>query len=350
MYSYDADERRVRSYASTSGNMKYIYSGLNVVYEAPDGGGAATLRFYAGGQQVAKKTGSWVTYLHQDHLGSTRLETDGSSVIPFRGNYQPYGVDSGTSGSEEFRYTGKPSDGATGLYYFGARYYDPAIGRFITEDPHPGSISDPQSLNRYVYCRNNPHKYTDPDGRMPFLVAIAAGGVFGALLNTGWYIAGQMMSGGTIDTTELTCRAIGGFITGATTVATIPLGLIGKSLGQGAAEGLTTIVESSIKGKDIDWNDVAGASLKGIALGVVTEVASSQVLKIPEPRGMTSILQANQGFAPHTASAWIGGIISPESHKNAARLLDTISLDITVEAILQVVSSTWDAIERRRGA
>jgi len=43
--------------------------------------------------------------------------------------------------------------------------YDPAIGRFITRDPIKGNIMNPQSLNPYVYCLNNPMKYIDPDGR-----------------------------------------------------------------------------------------------------------------------------------------------------------------------------------------
>jgi hypothetical protein len=49
--------------------------------------------------------------------------------------------------------------------YFGTRYYDPTIGRFITRDPVKGTIMNPQSLNPYVYCLNNPLKYVDPDGR-----------------------------------------------------------------------------------------------------------------------------------------------------------------------------------------
>jgi RHS repeat-associated protein len=53
----------------------------------------------------------------------------------------------------------------TGFYYYGARYYDPATGRFTTRDPVFGDLTDPQSLNRYSYCRNNPHKYVDKNGR-----------------------------------------------------------------------------------------------------------------------------------------------------------------------------------------
>ena len=70
---------------------------------------------------------------------------------------------SGESGSEDYRYTGKHED-PSGLYYFGARYYNPVLGRFTTRDTVFGDLSDPQSQNRYVYCQNNPQKYVDPTG------------------------------------------------------------------------------------------------------------------------------------------------------------------------------------------
>jgi len=53
---------------------------------------------------------------------------------------------------------------ATGLYYIGARYYDPALGRWLSMDPQLGKLSAPQTLNRYVYCVNNPLRFTDPTG------------------------------------------------------------------------------------------------------------------------------------------------------------------------------------------
>ena len=53
------------------------------------------------------------------------------------------------------------------MYYYGARYYDPVIGRFTTRDPKKGDLMNPQSLNPYVYCVNNPMKYIDPDGNNP---------------------------------------------------------------------------------------------------------------------------------------------------------------------------------------
>ena len=60
-------------------------------------------------------------------------------------------------------FTGQRLD-SSGLYYYGARYYDPAIGRFISADTIVQDYNNPQSLNRYTYVLNNPLKYTDPTG------------------------------------------------------------------------------------------------------------------------------------------------------------------------------------------
>jgi RHS repeat-associated protein len=60
-------------------------------------------------------------------------------------------------------FTGQRLD-ATGLYYYGARYYDPTIGRFISPDTVVQNPGNPQTLNRYSYVVNNPLKYTDPTG------------------------------------------------------------------------------------------------------------------------------------------------------------------------------------------
>lgn len=60
-------------------------------------------------------------------------------------------------------FTGQRLD-STGLYYYGARYYDPSIGRVISPDTIVPNPANPQSLNRYSYCLNNPLKYIDPSG------------------------------------------------------------------------------------------------------------------------------------------------------------------------------------------
>ena len=58
-------------------------------------------------------------------------------------------------------FTGREYDSETGLYFYRARYYDPAIGRFISEDPIGFEGGD---LNLYAYVRNNPVIYKDPHG------------------------------------------------------------------------------------------------------------------------------------------------------------------------------------------
>ncbi len=66
-----------------------------------------------------------------------------------------------------YRFTGQREEAGIGLYDYGARWYDSALGRFIQPDtvvPEPGN---PQSLNRYSYALNSPLRYNDPDGHCP---------------------------------------------------------------------------------------------------------------------------------------------------------------------------------------
>ncbi len=112
-----------------------------------------------------------LSYLLSDHLGSTsRVTNQGGSRVRII-CYNPWGYTQAAWGSGtaavKYTYTGKELDAGTGLMYYGARYYDPALGRFVQPDtivPEPG---DPQALNRYAYVYNNPLRYTDPSGRRP---------------------------------------------------------------------------------------------------------------------------------------------------------------------------------------
>src|SRR5205814_7043328 len=64
------------------------------------------------------------------------------------------------------KFTDKERDAETGLDYFGERYYASTMGRFTSVDPLGASarLSNPQSMNRYVFVLNNPLRYVDPDG------------------------------------------------------------------------------------------------------------------------------------------------------------------------------------------
>jgi len=81
-------------------------------------------------------------------------------------NYMPFGgmrAHSGTTTSN-YKFTDQELDAENGLYNYNARMYDPIIGRFISADPIVPEPYNPQSLNRYSYCLNNPLIYVDPSG------------------------------------------------------------------------------------------------------------------------------------------------------------------------------------------
>ena len=74
-----------------------------------------------------------------------------------------FGEPHASSALTGYMFTGKDLDD-TGLYYFAARYYDPSVGRFVTEDSWQGTLAEPWTQNRYVYVGNNPLGYVDPTG------------------------------------------------------------------------------------------------------------------------------------------------------------------------------------------
>ena len=107
-------------------------------------------------------------YYHTDHLGSSNVLTDRSGNVVQHYEYATFGQTSYQNNTSAFpisnRYTGQIADDETGLLYYGGRYYDPQLGRFIQPDPSVPDPTDSQSLNRYSYCRNNPLNEVDPSG------------------------------------------------------------------------------------------------------------------------------------------------------------------------------------------
>jgi len=84
----------------------------------------------------------------------------------------------GTS-TQPFQYLGNSFDSTTKLYDFHARMYDPSVGRFTSKDPVRGYVELPQTLNPYVYGRDNPLVYTDPYGQDTVGVCSSASGEAG---------------------------------------------------------------------------------------------------------------------------------------------------------------------------
>ena len=121
--------------------------------------------YYAGSQRIAMRTGQGAYLLFSDHLGSTSVVMDAGGQIVEKGFYMPWGGQRGDQGisTTDYGYTGLMKEGD--IYYYGARWYDPAIGRFMQADTIvPADIQGTQAFDRYAYVNNNPLKYTDPTG------------------------------------------------------------------------------------------------------------------------------------------------------------------------------------------
>ena len=107
-------------------------------------------------------------YYHEDNLKSSSVLTDSSGTRVEVNTWYPFGsvelADPQAAFQVSRRFTGQVFDAESGLYYYGARYFDPELGRFIQPDTTIPDLGNPQSYNRYAYCVNNPLRYTDPSG------------------------------------------------------------------------------------------------------------------------------------------------------------------------------------------
>ncbi|MEP3047168.1 MAG: SpvB/TcaC N-terminal domain-containing protein [Roseibium sp.] len=119
-------------------------------------------------QRETKSPTSVLTrYPLQTLLGSITLELDDNAAVISCEEYYPYGenavfaaASTGEKSLKMYRYVGKERDGATGLYYYGARYYVAALGRWLSADP--AGFNDGPNL--YLYVGGNPVTYTDTTG------------------------------------------------------------------------------------------------------------------------------------------------------------------------------------------
>ena len=109
------------------------------------------------------------SFFHLDALRSTVNLTDGSGSARQSILYDAWGNERdcvGTS-ANKFTFTGHEKDEETGLIYAKARFYDPDVGRFLSQDNFLGEVNSPPSLHRYSYAYQNPLLFVDPSGNQP---------------------------------------------------------------------------------------------------------------------------------------------------------------------------------------
>lgn len=117
-----------------------------------------------------------IIFYHTDHLGSSNVLTDVNGNVvqemasyPFGHSRHDYTANDGIPFRADYRFTGKELDKESKLMYYGARYYAPAIGKFVSVDPlshePTATVGAPLKGQAYAYARNNPIMFVDPSGR-----------------------------------------------------------------------------------------------------------------------------------------------------------------------------------------
>src|SRR5437899_2412629 len=188
-YTVDAQGRPTKKTVSGT-TTNYFYSSSVVISEQQ--GSTWTDYIFFGNQRIAKQTGSTsttATYLHADHLGSTRRCSDSNGNSNGSCDYEPFGEcqpsSSCSSLPTNYRFAGMEFDAESALYHTLFRQYDPNQGRWTGVDALPGSSDAPQSLNRYTYAGNDSVNLTDPSGLCTvsfdysyYLYGYISGGIF----------------------------------------------------------------------------------------------------------------------------------------------------------------------------
>ncbi len=136
---------------------------------------------------LARQTSSGVAWYLDDRLGSVRDLIDNTGTVIDHIDYTAYGQasDSVPTQGDRFKYAGMEFDAAIGLYYDRARFFDPASGRFIDQDPSEFFYG---GSNLFEYAYNEPSNLVDGNGQEPITIAIGVG------LAIGWILLGPTVA------------------------------------------------------------------------------------------------------------------------------------------------------------
>lgn len=181
-YVYNADGLRVRSTHTPTGatpiTIYYLqdsgYAYAQVIEEyRQEGQGAKTLSAtYTFADELVSQTrydasgNPSTSFVQMDGFGSTRWITDAAGSITDSIDYDAFGVEVRREGTTDVQhlYRGEAFDPNVGFYYLRARWMDPGVGRFVTQDTYMGNGADPASLHKYIYTHSNPVNAVDPSG------------------------------------------------------------------------------------------------------------------------------------------------------------------------------------------
>ena len=224
---------------------------------------------------IARYSSAGGRYYLTDALSSVIAQTNSDRTVQNVYSYSPYGqvTSLGPDGGNPIQYTARENDG-TGLVYYRARYYEPNVGRFISEDP-VGAVG---GLNFYAYVGGDPLNYTDPTGECPWCI--------GAAIGFGFDLVSQLIeNGGNLGCISLSRLAMN-----------TALGAVGGGLGGKALTGALRGLANGTKGRIGETLSIANNRLMG------SRLTGTQV-RIPGQRTIAdSAWQSLSGATYHVES------------------------------------------------
>ena len=159
-FSYDPNGRRVEKVAGGV-TTSYLYEGEDILREVR---GAVIFKYVHGpgvDEPLAREEGTGtLSYYHADGLGSVLKRTSQTGAVVHEYRYDAWGNVEAGAAEPGYAFTGREWDPEIGLAYYRARYYAPAVGRFLSEDP----LGSRRGLRRYPYVENQPVRFIDPFG------------------------------------------------------------------------------------------------------------------------------------------------------------------------------------------
>ena len=291
-YSYLADGTKVSALDSDGYGLLYLGS---LIYKKTGDSIELESAGFAGGRFVARETEddgkTMVPMFHvTDHLGSVRAVVDGvSGEVVETNDYYPFGSrwDVATSlkdDSNRFRYNSKEEQFNFGTPYidYGARQYDPVLGRWYAQDP----LSEKYySISPYAFCAGNPVKLVDEDGRIPAPVigALIGGGVAGVAAIIKGKSATEVLAatvGGAVDGAVF---AAGGFLLGKVISNPIVVNSISGGIGGGVGSLAEQVFNMFLGNQeDVNIEDVGMSAVFGAVAGTIEGAAETVAKQIED--------------------------------------------------------------------
>ena len=323
-FEYDANAYRIEKQNAEGVKIYYLEAEhLESVYDDSDSLQATYLRGVVvdeiiNGFEINSSEVLENKTFHHDQVNSVVALSDHNGISVHAFSYGPFGENFGVIGDgfNTMKYTGREQDAESGLYYYRARYYDPELGRFISEDP----IGFRGGINFYAYVGNNPLINNDPSGNCANICTGLVGGAIGLAAQGASDLYTAAMQEGDFYSNLSNNVKLGDYVSAAGTgfaagSGGLLIGMIAAPVGNLIKQGVNNLTGQSV---GFDGGDFVFDS----TLGLLAPQGAKQLVDAFIPSGanvvaLSTVLRTgNDGFGviagqvvQELESAFVGGIV-----------------------------------------